>query len=353
MQKNAKRNRRFSSEEIANFCDQTAMLLNSGVPIHEGIHILYTEIEDKKTKSVLAVIDEEVNSGQSLYRALEKADIFPEYMLHMVKVGETTGKLEEVMKALSAYYERDSRTKAGIKSAITYPLILFTMMAAILVVLVWKILPLFEDMLAQLNAEVADSTRNVMNAGLFAGKMIAISTCVILAITVILLVWYRTAPGENFIRKIAAGLGLTRKTYELLATGKFIASMSLVINSGVDIKEALILEIDSCSNPNVRKRLEKCLELYNKGESYDSALKTSEILTGVESRLINVAFKTGNADVAFEKLSTQYNERINKSLSRTSGIIETTLVVTLSVMIGAVLIAVMLPMVSMISSIGA
>ncbi len=352
MYKSETNNRKFSSDETANFCDQVSMLLNSGVPIHEGIHMLYAEIEDKRTKAVLKIIDEEVNSGQSLYNALTKSGSFPEYMLHMVQVGETTGKLEEVMRALAAYYERDYKTKSAIKSAITYPLLLFTMMAAILVVLVWKILPLFEGMLEQLNADVTDSTQKIMNIGLTAGKVIAIVTCSILAIVLIILIWYRTASGEKTVRKLAAVFGFTGKTYELIATGKFISSMSLVLNSGVDIKEALRLEIESCTNKNVKSKLEKCLQLHEDGESYDSALKTAGILTGVESRLINVAFRTGNADTTFEKLSAQYNERISKSLSRTSGIVETVLVVTLSVMIGAVLVAVMLPLVSMISSIG-
>lgn len=348
-----KKLKKFNSDEIANFSDQTAMLLNSGVTIDEGMHMLFAEVEDKNTGAVLHIIDEKVSAGSSFNEALSETGAFPEYFVHMVKVGEDTGKLEDVMRALSVYYERESRTKQNIKSAVTYPSVLFAMMTVIIVVLVWKILPLFENMLAELNKDVAEATRRAMNAGLTAGKVVAVVTCVLLAVLVAGLLWYRTTSGEKAIRSIAGKIGFTRKTGEIMATGKFVSSLALMVSSGIDVREAIASEADACTDKTVRKKLDKCLSLFDSGISYDEALREAGILSGVEARLVNVAVKTGSADAALTKLGEQYSERTDKRLSRVSGIIETTLVVTLSVVIGAVLVSVLLPLVSMISSIGA
>ncbi|MBO7634758.1 MAG: type II secretion system F family protein, partial [Lachnospiraceae bacterium] len=113
--------KKFNSDEIAMFCDQIAMLLKGGISVYEGTYMLYSEMEDAKTKEVLRQIDLQVKENIPLYKALTATGAFPEYMVHMVEVGEKTGRLEDVMKSLAEYYERDSRVKAGLRSAIAYP----------------------------------------------------------------------------------------------------------------------------------------------------------------------------------------------------------------------------------------
>ena len=128
--------------------------------------------------------------------------------------------------------------------------------------------------------------------------------------------------------------------------------MSLMMASGTDITEALESEYKNCENETVRKRIGECLKLYKNDAPLDEALRKSGLIAGMESRLVSVAARTGETDVVFAKLSDQYNEKTTASLGKMTTIIETTLVVVLSVMVGAVLLAVMMPLVSMISSIG-
>ncbi len=117
--------RAFSSEEISAFCDQIAMLLNGGIPIYEGTHILYEEMDAGRTKDVLKRVDENVKSGLSFSEALKESKAFPDYLCEMVAIGETTGKLEDIMHSLAGYYERESVIKNSIRSVISYPTVLF------------------------------------------------------------------------------------------------------------------------------------------------------------------------------------------------------------------------------------
>ncbi len=344
--------KKFNSDEIAMFCDQIAMLLKGGISVYEGTYMLYSEMEDAKTKEVLRQIDLQVKENIPLYKALTATGAFPEYMVHMVEVGEKTGRLEDVMKSLAEYYERDSRVKAGLRSAIAYPMILFAVMAAIMVVLVWKILPMFERMFTELSSDVAASTENVLTAGLTAGRIIAVIICAIFAVILLIVIWSRTKSGAKVLSKAANGFGPIRNIMILMSTGKFISSIALMMASGMDIREGLEREIENCDNEIVKHRIEKCLELYTHSTPFDEAIRQSGLIVGMEARLISVAAKTGGTDEIFTKLSEQYNDKTSAALGRLTTVIETTLVVVLSLMVGAVLLAVMLPLVSMISSVG-
>lgn len=342
----------FNADEVAMFCDQMAMLLNGGVPLYEGTFMLYSEMEDGRTREVLQIIDDRVKDNIPLYKALEETEAFPDYMVHMVNVGEQTGELEKVLRSLAVYYERESRVKAGIKSAVAYPVILFTVMAGIMVILSWKILPLFERMFEELSSDVSVATKNAMSVGLTAGHVIAVAAIAVLVIVVLLILWSRTKTGREKLRKAVTKFGPTKKLSQLMAVGKFISAISLVLSSGMNVQEGLEQEEKNCTDEQIRRKIKKCIDLYNDNEPIDEAVRKSGIIVGMESRLISVAAKTGEADVIFAKLSDQYNEKISAALSKLTTVIETALVIVLSVLVGAVLLAVMLPLVSMISSIG-
>ncbi len=342
--------KRFTAEETASFCEQMAMLLNSGIPLYEGAYILAEEVEDKRTRAVLAQIEEQVRENHYLYEALEQTGAFPEYMIHMVKVGELTGKLEEVLRSLSAYYERESGVTAGIKSAVTFPVVLFAMMAVIMLVMVFKIIPMFEEMFLELNAQVADTTRQLMDTGVMLGKVLAGATCVLFVLLVAAIILYYA--GAVWVRKLVFVFRTTRRVSELMATGQFVSSIALMMISGMDQKEALGLAENGCKNAKVRAGIVRCQELTAQGESLDEALAHSKLLTSRENRMVSVAMRSGASDEVFTKLGIQYDEKCGTVLSSLSGKIETGMVVALAVMVGTVLVSIMLPLISMISVIG-
>ncbi len=352
MAENHKKVTRFSSEETSVFCEQIAMLLNSGIPLYEGVDMLYSDMEDKKIKKVFEKINTSIKANETLYDSLQRTEAFPDYMIHMVKVGETTGKLEEVMKSLATYYERESSIKTSIKSAIAYPAVLFTMMAVIIFVLVFRILPMFEVMFIELNADVATATHNMMQIGMSAGKILAGITCLTLFVMLVVFSWYRTKRGEATIRRFMTNFRLTKKISEAIATSRFISSMALMISSGIETRKAIDIAHGASNNRRVKDRIKQCKMLMDKGISLDKAIHDTKILVGMESRLVTVATKTGAQDTIFEKLSEQYNTKVATMLNKLTTSIETALVVMLAVLVGGVLISVMLPLVSMISSIG-
>lgn len=344
--------KKFSADEVAAFCEQIALILNGGIPLYEGTYMICSEVEDAKTKEILTKVDEMVKQNMPFYQALEETKAFPAYMVNMVRIGEITGKLEEVMQSLSRYYDRESRVKDSIRSVIAYPLLLFSIMAVILLILVIKILPMFEQVFDELSAESALSSGDMISFGMLAGKIIAIITVCLFLLLFVLLLWYRTDSGKRsfhaFLRMFLPTKGIT----EQLALGKMVSSMSLMISSGIDSKEALTMAETVVGHPKVSQKLISCVELLLKGSSLDEALKETKLITGIQGRMLRVGAKTGVMDLVFQRLSKQYDEEIESRLHNISSIVETILVVLLSCIVGAILISVMLPLISIISSIG-
>lgn len=343
--------KKFSSDEISVICDQLAIMLNGGIAVFEAVHIMNTETDDKPSKAVIEMLDKDLSESIPLYEALERTNAFPRYMVHMVKVGETTGKLEEVMRGLADYYERESNIMTAIKNAVAFPIVLFAIMAVILLVLVWKILPLFESMFEELSADVSATAEKSLNFGMKAGTVIAVVTLCVLAVIVLILLWYRTKAGERRIKDLLTNFRGTGKLARRMAVGKFLSSMSLMLSGGMNITEALELSLEVTTNKEVRAQIEKCRELYEKNAPFDEALREAGLTSGMEGHMVTVGVKSGATDEVFAKLSHQYNDEITAKLTKISSIIETVLVVILAVLVGAVLLSVMIPLVGMISSI--
>ena len=343
--------KKFSADELSVFCDQIAMMLNGGIPVFEAVHIMNSEMEDAGTKAVLDVLDEKLSENAMFCEALEATGAFPDYMIHMVRVGENTGKTEEVLRGLSEYYEREHSVFTSIRSAIAYPVVLFAIMAVILVVLVWKILPIFEKMFSELSSDVSDATKSSLTVGMTAGRIIAIVTIVILILMLALYFWYKTKNGGKLIKQWLTNFSFTGKLANRMSIGRFISSMSLMMAGGMNITEALDLSMNSSLNDDVKKKIEKCKELYEANEPFDVALKESGLVKGMEARMITVGEKSGATDEVFAKLAKQYNNEVTEKLTRISSTVETVLVVFLALIVGAVLLSVMIPLVGMISSI--
>lgn len=154
-----KKQGKFTSEELEGFCRQIAMILKSGISLDEGVYMLFEEVEDKRTKEILGKIDDMLKDNETLYHAMKETGAFPAYLLNMVHIGEKSGKLEEVLEGMAVYYERETSMKDSIRNVIAYPMMMFAMIAVILLVLVLKILPMFQNVFHNLNVDGRPSRR--------------------------------------------------------------------------------------------------------------------------------------------------------------------------------------------------
>ena len=345
-----KRISRFTADETANFCSQIAMLLNGGISLFEGIEMFYEEADNSAVKETMKKIGDELREGSSLGDALEKTKAFPAYMTQMVEVGEKTGKLEDVMNALAVYYERESAVNAGIKNVIMYPVMLFSMMAIILIALVTKILPMFEAVFYELDNKTPGA-ESMMDTSLAVSRITAVIVFGILVVLLGVLLTYRLKNGADELGKLINRLPFASNLSEKLGKDRFLAALSVMVGSGMEMGEAVERASELPDDANASAMAEQAVEMIKAREPLDDALQKSGILSSLESRMLGVGMKTGAADRVLEKLSSRHDEEIGNRLNSLSAKIEVGLVVILTVLVGVILLMVMMPLISVIASI--
>ena len=342
--------RKFTADETALFCSQLSMLINAGISLYEGIGMLYDEMEDPEAKEILKSIDEKVQFGGSLSDAIKESGAFPVYMTKMVEVGEQTGKLEEILKALASYYERENAVNSAIKSVIMYPVMLLFMMAVILLILIVKILPMFNAVFLELDNKT-QGTSAMMNASLSASHIAgAVVFTLVVALLVALLV-YRFKKGADAFGAVINKLPMTASLAGKIGRGRFLSALSVMISSGMETGDAIERAAELPDDKKTVVMAEDAKKRTNNGEGIDEALGKSGILSGMESKMLTVGLKSGVVEDVLVNLSNRRDEEINNEMNGFSAKLETGLVIILSVLVGVILITAMLPLISVIASI--
>lgn len=338
------RKKQLSEAEIAAFCQQIAMILRAGLPIYYGILLLADEAPDAQTKTLMEQIYVPLESGGTLHDALEATDVFPGYMVHMVGLGETTGRLEEVLDSLSTYYEREGEIKSGIRNAVTYPLVMTVMMVAVILVMIAKVLPVFAQIYEELGSELTGFARTLMNISDVLNRYMLLLVALFALAVIVCLLLYRTDVGRV--------LFLGRNLAMSVAASRFANCMYLSLASGLDTDRGLELAEELVDNPHMQARIQKCRSHIRHGEGFDRSLILSGIFSRFYASWITIGYKTGDMEQIMQRICTSYENDTDERLSRMVSILEPTLVIILCVFVGLILISFLLPLLGIMSSIG-
>lgn len=168
----ASKDRGLTPIELSGFCSEIALMLGAGMPLYAGMEALEKTYEQDAHADLYHKVSETLTQTGSLRDALEETHAFPTYLVEMCGIGERTGHLEDVMQGLSAYYERESRIRQAVRSAVTYPLVLSVMMVLILMVLILKVMPVFRRVLGSMGVAMTATGSMMMNVGTVIGWVV-------------------------------------------------------------------------------------------------------------------------------------------------------------------------------------
>lgn len=346
-----KRPRYLPASEISMFCEQVALILGSGMALHDGMDALCSSYKDTAFGSSFETINEAVKRTGLLHEALRDTKAFPPYLVRMVYIGEQTGKLDEVMASLSLYYAREASTRSSIQSAVFYPLCLVVMMAVVIVVLISQVLPIFRQVYRSLGTEISSSASALMNLGMGMGMAVLVAVGVLILIALVIALLMRTSKR----RAVTAFLGKifppVRRMNERIASGRFAANLGMMLKSGYPLQEALPLIEGVMDETEARDKVKRCGEKMLEGVAFPNAVADVRLFEELHNKMIQIGFMTGQTENVMDKLAGIYQERNEQDISRLVSMIEPALVIMLSVIIGAILLSVMLPMISIISTI--
>ncbi len=340
---------KLTARELSSFCGLMGMLLHSGISTAEGLHILCDESKTDTDREILTPLIRSVEENGSLSRALEESGIFPGSMAAYVRTGEETGCLDEIMTSLSAHYEQEDEISGQIRSAVTYPLIMLGMMVVVILVLLIKVLPVFQQVFNQMGLEMNGVSRGLLNAGNVISRYSAVFLILAAVLIGCILFFSLTEKGRVQLRRIVTHLPVFREIPVALDYSRLSQGLSLGLRSGLSPETSLELTKDLLSQPEILEKIEKASALLDSGETFSSAFTGSGLFGGMEGRLITISSYSGSSDETFRRLSRQYTEKSTDLISQAVSIVEPTIVILLSLLVGLVLLSVMMPLLGILS----
>lgn len=335
------------SDELSIFCEQIALILRAGLPLQEGLDALSENYRQTRLADRFEALRLSVLETGSLYQGIEATGGFPLYMREMALIGERSGELDTVLDNLAQYYHREAKIRRAIINAVTYPLILMAMMAALIAVLITQVLPIFEDVFQSMGIDTA--TDPWMNAGLTAGRVVLIVAGVLILLTMIFLLVVRLDRSGRFRIWLFKWLAPLKHTEDKINAGRFASVMAIMLKSGLPLDESMRLVSHVVDSQCVADKVDQCRIQMENGLSFPDAVEQLGIFEPLHYRMIRLGFQAGQAEAVMSKMSALYEDEVDEAIARTVSAIEPTLVALMSVIIGAILLAVMLPLLSLMS----
>ena len=346
-----KKKRVMSSEELSSFCDQIALMLSSGMTLRDGIEML-AEDEMKNNDKVHPYTNlyKVVDETGSLYIAMrENEDEWPSYMIEMVDIGEQTGRLEDIMVSLSTYYQREGRIRSAAISAITYPLVLGVMLVVIIGILLWRVLPVFRRVLESLGVS-ATGGNALMQVGTYAGWAVLILIGLVVVAVIVILILMKTKARDKVLKFLKNLFPPIKHLTEKLSASRVAGILGLMMSSGFPMENALEMAPAALADQESVEKVLFIRDEMKKGETFSDALAKSGLFADFHNRMLKVGAASGHEPQVMSKIAEIYEEQVEDGLDHLISIVEPTLVALLSVVIGAILLSVMLPMAGVLSS---
>ena len=328
--------KKLSNLELAEFCGQMHLILHAGISALEGLNILLEDAQNDAEKELLRKMIQEMEMTGCFFEAASITSVFPDYALYMIKLGEETGTLDDVMNGLSKHYIREENMAGMIRSSFIYPSIMLSMMTLVVLVLLTKVMPIFNQVFQQLGQEMTGFSAGLLNLGGLLSKY-SIAIIVILVLLIALCFWGR--------KKIP----FYKNIHEQLAACRFADGMAIALKSGMTVEQGLDLVENLLENDDFRKKVIDCKETIASGNDLATALHSSNIFTGTYARMATIAEKAGAMDEAMFHISEEYEHSVNTKINQLISMIEPTLVIVLSVIVGIILFSVMLPLLGIMS----
>lgn len=341
-----------NNTEIAAFCSQMAMIIKAGISTDEGIMIMMEDMKNPDTQSILQTISGGLMAGLPFSEALKTSGVFPSYLIEMVRLGELSGKLDDVLDSLTVYYSREESIAKGIKSAVTYPLIMIGMMVVIIVVLMVQVMPVFNQVFTMLGTEMTGFAGAVLNAGSVMSRYAAVFIAILALLAGGLFYLSKTEKGRKHFSHFIVHFALTRRLNEKIALSRFANGLSMTLSSGLNPDQCLDLVDSITDHPVLKAKIVCCRQAMTEGESFPAALHQAKLFSGIYDRILAIGDKSGNMDDAMNRIAVRYSDEVDDAIEHMLSILEPTLVAIISIIVGLILLSVMFPLLGIMSNIG-
>ncbi len=338
------------SKELAIFTRQFSVMIDAGLPLVQCLEILAGQQENITFQKILNGVRASVEGGATLSASMKQYEkVFDPLYYNMVEAGETGGILDTILQRLSSYIEKNVKLKRAVQSAMIYPIAVMSIAGGVIVLLLWKVVPIFTELFNGLGVDLPLPTRIVIMMSKFVGSIYGFIIALFFAGGVFALkAWYGTPQGRMAIDTVILKIPLIGPLMRKIAVARFTRTLGTLISSGVPILEGLDITARTSGNAVVERAISQTRKAVEAGRSLVDPLKDTGVFPGMVTQMIGVGEQTGAMDAMLQKIADFYEDEVDAAVKDLLTAMEPIMIVVLGVVVGGIVISMYLPLFSLI-----
>ena len=339
-------------KKLSIFTRQFSVMLDAGLPLVQCLEILGGQEDHKIFKKVIDDVRNDVEQGTSLAEAMKRhPGAFDNLYVNMIAAGEAGGILDIILQRLSGYIEKAVKLKNQVKSAMTYPIAVIVIAVGVVAIILLKVIPVFASMFASMGAQLPFLTRVVVQASNILQSYFGWVVALIIFLIVALREWHKTYHGARVLDRITLGIPILGMLMRKIAIARFCRTLATLTASGVPILDGLEITARTSGNTIIEDAIMSVRKAVEEGRTISQPLSETKVFPAMVCQMIAVGEQTGALDAMLSKIADFYEDEVDTAVSGLMKLIEPIMIVFLGVIIGTIVIAMYLPMFSIITQI--
>ncbi|MBD9700372.1 type II secretion system F family protein [Flavimobilis sp. GY10621] len=340
-------------KDLAVMTRQLATMVSAGLSLLRAVSILAEQTENKVLAGILGQVRGDIETGHSLSVAFAKHPReFPPIMINMVRAGETGGFLEKSLLSIAANFEAEVKLQQKVKSAMTYPVVVFVMAILAVIGMLLFIVPIFSGMFESLGGELPAPTKVLV----WLSGVLKVAGIPIALVLVAIAIWWGRHKNDESVRRKADPMKLKAPIFGPLAQkisiSRFTRNFGTMLGSGVPILLALDIVGETAGNIVVEDAVKDVREAVRKGEALTAPLSRHSVFPPMVVQMMAVGEDSGSLELMLEKISDFYDDEVEATTEQLTSLIEPLMIGVLGVIVGGMLIALYMPIFSIFELIG-
>lgn len=327
-------------KELMHFTRQLAVFVRAGIPITSALETIGDETQDTALRRAVTAMIEELRNGGTLSAAAARhPQVFPNYYVGILQSAELTGRLDETLDSLAAYLNREIETRAKVVNALSYPGVVMMMAVVTVIILAGYVLPKFEPLFTELNADLPLPTRMLLGVASLFSTYVYIPGLFIAMIVAAVIWMMKSEKGRRVKDRLVLRIPVIKGIIEYAILERFCRILGAMVRAGVPLPDGMKTTTEATGNTLYRERLDVAREEMMKGSGFSGPLAATELFPGAAKQMFKVGEETGTLDEQLAAASEYFDTELEVRIKRFTTMFEPIMIIGVGLMVGFVAVA--------------